>query len=240
MTRDFAMIDRVLDQHMEASKPAALNPLLFEGHPGDPPSSADAVWGRFAINYGESQQTELGRVNSRFRVVGEAVLQVFGPIDRGKKAILAAVDEVASAFRGKSLGHGMVSIQQPSVQRVGRDGSKLQYNVAIPFQADPRNGALTYGTQPPSSATSGVVLDTSTVELHGPDESVDATRNDEVTLHVIGNATLSGTTTKNAVNGVATFDDVVLAVSDPETVRLEARAAHWWSRQSAPIDVALP
>src|SRR5690606_24319898 len=97
----------------------------------EPPSDADALWGRFAIRSGDEQQTELGTVSSRYRTPGVAFVQLFGPPDRGNGVLLEAADAIADAFRGKALGNGVVTILRATVKDIGRNGAHYQVNVDI-------------------------------------------------------------------------------------------------------------
>lgn len=241
----FESLERTLNAAMDAAIATAPHgfTVLYEGNPGEPPASVDALWGRFVVNNGEAIQRELGRVGSRFAVPGMAVLQIFGPLDRGSAAILQIADAIANEFRAESLANGVVTMGQPTLRRIGRDGARLQYNLELPFRADPRNGLLAFGDVPATALANHYTLDTVTVEIQRTDGEVDTSRSDVVTLTVAGGASvgsLSGTVSAAAVAGVATFEGLTLSVTEPKGLRLSASASHWWSAQSSVIDVAMP
>lgn len=95
----------------------------------------DTLWCRFSINDGDTFQKSIGSPGTNIhRAVGVAYAQLFCPIGKGDKAILAMADNVADAFRCISVS-GVV-FKTPSIKQVGRIDVEWQVNVNIPFHAD--------------------------------------------------------------------------------------------------------
>ena len=100
------------------------------------------LWCRFTIKDGDTFQKSIGSPDTNIhRAVGVAFAQLFCPIGKGDKDILAMADNIAEAFRGKSVS-GVV-FKTPSIKILGRvaadkrtAGSEWQVNVSIPYYAD--------------------------------------------------------------------------------------------------------
>ena len=94
----------------------------------------DALWCRFTIRTGESDRADLGVTPPRDRTVGVAIAQLFDPLEKGDKTILAMADKIKTAF--KAVTDTGVTFRVPSITIVGRDGKWWQVNVTCPFYAD--------------------------------------------------------------------------------------------------------
>lgn len=74
----------------------------------------------------------------------------------------------------------------------------------------------------PANGAAGSPISTFTVEARRPDNSVDINFNDEIEISIeTGTGSISGTTTVFAVNGVATFSNVIFSTSGDFTLRAD-------------------
>ncbi len=98
--------------------------------------------------------------------------------------------------------------------------------------------ALGFGDPPPSSVTAGEVWSPFTVQITDSLGNVVVSSNAAVTIGLVGQSSsaLNGTTTRNAVNGVATFDDISYDVA--EIVALQVTALGLQS-PTMPLSVAV-
>jgi len=100
-----------------------------------PPSSQpeDAKWARVWIVWGDSLLVEIG-AQKNFRTVGQLVANLFLPVEKGDKDLLAVADTIRSAFRAVTVS-GVV-FRSPSITTVGRTGNWWQVDVSCPFYTD--------------------------------------------------------------------------------------------------------
>lgn len=94
----------------------------------------NATWVRWSVLTGESRQRSFGASTNRYRTAGVAVAQIFSPILKGDKSILALADVVKAAFL--SVTDSGVVFQTPSIAHLGVVGDEWQTNVTCPFYAD--------------------------------------------------------------------------------------------------------
>lgn len=83
--------------------------------------------------WGTSEQNTAGR-NPRFRDHGTLMIGLFTPVDAGDKAALDAAVIVRAAMRSISIGD--LTLQTPSIQKLGAQGKWYHINIACPWYAD--------------------------------------------------------------------------------------------------------
>jgi len=100
-----------------------------------PPGNAAYV--RLSINYGASQQVEIGGVGqNRYRDGGLVTASVFAVPGEGDEAAMQLVDKIVDAFRGHSAGG--VTYRTPQVNVIGsaQVADRHQVDVDVPFYKD--------------------------------------------------------------------------------------------------------
>lgn len=100
----------------------------------------DAVWLRSSVRNGESTNVARGD-GVEYRIPGNLIIQVFGPLGTDVADVNDAVDEVMSRFGHLRLSVGdsegtVVRFQAPAPQPLGRVQGQYQVNVTVPFWAD--------------------------------------------------------------------------------------------------------
>ena len=135
-----AIVDAVRNRYFNQIGAGSGDPLptqydnaeFTKPNPQDPTTP---VWAAFSIRLGDAVRADIGSTASRrFRVVGVAYVQLFGPVDKGQENILTIADRVVAAFR--DVVASSITYRTPSVSIPGRDGGWWQVTVACPFQAD--------------------------------------------------------------------------------------------------------
>ena len=104
--------------------------VVYDDDPTETPSSG--LWMEFNIDFGESEQKELG-INS-YRNPGNVIVKIKNDAGRGLSGILAEVDTVAAAFRSLDVGNAVFRV--PRIMKIGRIGELYQVNVICPFYLD--------------------------------------------------------------------------------------------------------
>jgi hypothetical protein len=93
------------------------------------------LWGRLVLLPGEKFVVGKGSPGAdRYRLPGEAVLQIFAPAETGMAGLWTKVDQVMSFFQGVTAAG--VTYRTPRPVNVGRDGKWQQVNVHCPWYAD--------------------------------------------------------------------------------------------------------
>lgn len=127
--------------------------------------------------------------------------------------------------------NGTATFASVSVDKVGRytlkaTASGLFTGTSDPFDVSPGAVAAVRFVAPPQSAIAGNVIPAVTVELIDAQGNRVTTATDQVTLSVAsGPGALGGTTTRAAVSGLATFDDLTLGASGNYVLRASSGTA---------------
>ena len=108
--------------------------LVQSGQPTPTESVNDAPWVKLSTLFGESRQVGFSNAGPRKRTVGNAVVQIFVPAGTGDGLAESLSDRVADVWEMTTI-QGVI-FRATSVQRVGEDGTWLQYNATTPFQVD--------------------------------------------------------------------------------------------------------
>lgn len=93
----------------------------------------DDLWCDVLIDFGNSEQRELGLTNS-FRVVGNLSVRIKNAVGLGIGEQLIAADTIAAGFRSENVGR--ISFETPRVANIGRVGDNNLINVTCPFFVD--------------------------------------------------------------------------------------------------------
>ena len=111
---------------------AATNNLIviWSNDPTDTPASG--LWLEFNIDFGTSEQKELG-INS-YRNPGNVTIRIKGEIGKGESDVLAKADIIATAFRRVDVSD--IIFRVPRIVKVGRVDDNYQINVICPFFVD--------------------------------------------------------------------------------------------------------
>ena len=104
--------------------------VVYDNDPTATPTSG--LWMEFNIDFGESEQKELG-INS-YRNPGNVIIKIKNDAGLGLGGILAEVDIVAAAFRSQNIGDAVFRV--PRIVKVGRIGELYQVNIICPFYLD--------------------------------------------------------------------------------------------------------
>jgi methenyltetrahydromethanopterin cyclohydrolase len=94
---------------------------------------------------------------------------------------------------------------------------------------------LAIGTAVPANTTAGATMATFTIEIHDQYDNLVTSATNSVSLALSSSAFASGTTSKAAVAGVATFDDVV--ITDAGTYTIDATSAGLTSVTTASFNI---
>lgn len=108
---------------------------IYDNDPTPAPST-NTTWCRFTILPGTGRRITIGTYE--YRYPGVAVAQLFGPVHRGDKTLLALADAIITAFRSVHVtGIRFESDDGDAVSpvRVGVSEGVYQINVTIPFVA---------------------------------------------------------------------------------------------------------
>lgn len=98
------------------------------------PSKPDAMWCKFSVQPGDSQQSEIGGNSNTYRHSGVAIASVYVPFETGEGAAETMAKNIAKEFR--NLTAAGVVFRTPSTFRVGRVGPWWQINVSCPWFAN--------------------------------------------------------------------------------------------------------
>jgi len=183
--------------------------------------------------------------------VAVTVLDAFDNVDTSAQKALSLT---LRATNGASLGGtatvnavaGVATFADLSLRRVGA-GYTLSANAtgvtgatSTPFDITPAAPAsLSFGQQPSSAVAGTTVAPSVTVTLYDAFGNVATNASNSITVALGANATgatLQGTSTVNAVSGVATFADLTLRKSGA-AYTLSATAAGLTGATSAPFDI---
>lgn len=107
-------------------------PTLYDNQPKEK-ETLGTYWVRWSILFGEAFHSEFGDPDKpRTRTTGLAVAQIFGPKDTGDKKFLEIAQSISDAFKLRTI--GCVTLNVPSIRRVGVVGGEYQVNVHCPFR----------------------------------------------------------------------------------------------------------
>ena len=124
------LFDRFKDQ-LALSAYSAL-PVSYPNLKFTPPSNSE--WLRVQLEPADSHTASLSAGMQRFRSVGLLVIGVFIPVGESNADALAIADAIAAFYRGATLSG--LSLQAPSISRVGSAQGFYQYNVIVPYRYD--------------------------------------------------------------------------------------------------------
>ena len=126
-----AVIRQRFDTEWQAARPTI--PYVFDNVGDDVIAPNDQAWVRLTVLPGLSNQVELGKVR-RWRRLGQVIIQIFVPAASGTGLALELGDTVRDIFEGITVSG--VIFRATTLNRVGLDGSWLQYNAITNYQAD--------------------------------------------------------------------------------------------------------
>ncbi len=105
---------------------------IYDNDPSDPPTD-NSLWCRLTVLDGETRRITVGV--KQYRMVGVAIVQLFGPVGDGTQALSILADAIVTAFRDVTAAGVRYGV--PSVQNLGRlEEGHYQMNVTCPFTAD--------------------------------------------------------------------------------------------------------
>lgn len=91
------------------------------------------LWFQFTINFIESENKEIGSVNS-YRNRLEFIIKVRNDAGLGMSGVLYPVDLIATAYRRKIIGDIITRVS--NIKKIGRVDDLYQVNVICPFYLD--------------------------------------------------------------------------------------------------------
>ena len=95
-------------------------------------SPTDAPWARLIVNHEAGVQDSLGPIGSRkYLRRGRVLVQLFGPVDQGLRALDLLADATRDIFEGTRFS-GLYFISA-DVRESGQDGEWYQLTVDAPF-----------------------------------------------------------------------------------------------------------
>lgn len=87
------------------------------------------------VQSGTAFQADLGKPTNTYRHNGLIIVQIHAPLDQGTAVARGLADEVATIFRTRFVGAGIIT-KTPDFDRVGVSGAYYQINVLVPFHRD--------------------------------------------------------------------------------------------------------
>lgn len=112
---------------------AGVNNFVVRGENDPTDTPADKIWMKVNVDFGDSQQAEIGVPT--FRNIGIFNVQIKTPIGIGSADALDIADIIAEKFRNKIVDE-IINFQVPRIEKVGRVEDNYQVNVICPFQVD--------------------------------------------------------------------------------------------------------
>ena len=114
-----------------ANLPSALGSnYTFANEKYSPPDST--LWARLTVNHEAGEQDSLGKVGDRkFLRRGRVLIQIFGPVDSGLRALDLVADAVRDIFEGVSF-DGLYFFSS-DIREGSNDGEWFQIIVDAPF-----------------------------------------------------------------------------------------------------------
>jgi len=92
----------------------------------------DTPWARLSVSHEAGEQDSLGKAGSRkFLRRGRVLVQIFGPVDQGLRALDLLADATRDIFEGTRFS-GLYFISA-DVRESGQDGEWYQLTVDAPF-----------------------------------------------------------------------------------------------------------
>lgn len=128
----FDAIRAAIEDHFSTNYSTTV--VAYDNVPFTPPATSHV---RLFILDGGGSQVDMGAAPS-YRYTGVVEVQVFVPSDSGSGPAMQLADEVATLFRGRTLG-GVVC-RTPYATRVGQRDGWYQVNVTVPFYFDEIGG----------------------------------------------------------------------------------------------------
>lgn len=93
---------------------------------------ADTAWARLTVNHEAGEQDSLGKTGDRkYLRRGRVLVQLFGPVDQGLRALDLLADATRDIFEGTQFS-GLYFISA-DVREIGQDGEWFQLVVDAPF-----------------------------------------------------------------------------------------------------------
>lgn len=110
-------------------------PAEYDGSPKVTRTGAYVV---FTVLPGRGERIELGS-GGQARFAGVVIVQIFIPEGGGVQLALTIADLVVPILKEKQIATssgGLITTYQTSVQRVGQEGSWIQYNAVTPYKRE--------------------------------------------------------------------------------------------------------
>lgn len=110
----------------------ATSAFTLDNEKFDPP--ADAVWARLAVRHvARAQETLGGEGNRKFESIGSAIVQCFGPLDKGVEGVDTLAEVAQGIFEGKTLLPENIHFTSSVVTEIGPTDDAYQINVESLF-----------------------------------------------------------------------------------------------------------
>lgn len=113
-------------------------PTQFDNAPELALSGAEALWCSWAVIMGPAKQVEFG-AGARYRLEGQAVAEVHGPVGKGSGPLWPVVDAIDVAFKSAIVSPG-IHFLTPRVDVLGArstaDRTWWRVDVTCPFRVD--------------------------------------------------------------------------------------------------------
>ena len=110
----------------------ATSPFLFDNEKFDHP--VNGAWARLVVRHVARVQESLGSEGRRkFQSIGSAILQCFGPLDKGAAPVDTLAEVGQGIFEGKTLLPENIHFTSASITEIGPTDDDYQLNVEAFF-----------------------------------------------------------------------------------------------------------
>jgi hypothetical protein len=111
---------------------AGLAPFVFDNEKFNSPPLG--VWARLVVRHAvRAQETLGGTGNRKFESLGSAILQCFGPLDKGAEGVDTLAELGQSIFEGKTILPENIHFTSAVIQEIGATDDAYQINVEAFF-----------------------------------------------------------------------------------------------------------
>ena len=174
--------------------------------------------------YGTTQYGGTNGFGTAFEIAANTTtlttLAIFTGSDTGKFPSSSLISDSTGKLFGTTFGDSIIN-----------DGTVFE----LTPNSNPTSTQLAFGQQPSATLAGSTIVPAVVVHIQNSNGSDVATDNSMVSLSASGGATLGGTTTVAAVNGVATFSDLTLSM--PGTYTLTATDGSLTSATSTSFNI---
>lgn len=110
----------------------ATSVFTFDNEAFDPP--ANAPWARLTVRHAARAQETLGSEgNRKFESIGSAIVQCFGPLDKGVEGVDTLAEVAMGIFEGKTLLPKNIHFTSAAPLEIGPTDDAYQINVEAFF-----------------------------------------------------------------------------------------------------------